>query len=101
MQGAWHSVEYGPHARQKLANAEWRGDAVIGTELEPDHRVDVVASLIGEDDHRDIGARPDVAQQVEPVVLAETQFGIAKSGSLRARWLIIASRPGALKARIW
>jgi len=30
--------------------------------------------LIGEDDHRDIGARPDVAQQVEPVVLAETQF---------------------------
>ncbi len=66
--------QYGPHARQKLANAERRGDAVIGTELEPDHPVDVVASLIGEDDHRDIGARPDVAQQVEPVVLAETQF---------------------------
>src|SRR6266853_6759205 len=37
--------QYGPHARQKLAYAEWRGDTVIGTELEPDHRVDVVASL--------------------------------------------------------
>ena len=65
--------QYGPHARQKLANAERRGDAVIGTELEPDHPVDLVASLIGDDDHRDIGARPDIAQQVEPVVLAETQ----------------------------
>jgi hypothetical protein len=66
--------QYGLHARQKLANAERRRDAVIGAELEPDHPIDLVASLIGDDDHRDIGARPDVAQQVEPVVLAETQF---------------------------
>jgi hypothetical protein len=57
---------------QKLANAERRGGAVTGTELEPDHPVDVGASLISEDDHRDIGAYPDVAQQVEPVVLAES-----------------------------
>jgi hypothetical protein len=41
---------------QKLANAERRGGAVTGTELEPDHPVDVGASLISEDDHRDIGA---------------------------------------------
>src|SRR5882757_1983473 len=65
--------QYGPHARQTLANAERRGDAVIGTGLEPDPPVDVVASLSGDDDHRDIGARPDMAQQVEPVILAETQ----------------------------
>ncbi|HJY49874.1 MAG TPA: hypothetical protein VJ349_14735 [Stellaceae bacterium] len=72
-QGAWHSVAVRPAHAPEARECEWRGDAVIGTELEPDHRVDVVASLIGEDDHRDIGARPDVAQQVEPVVLAETQ----------------------------
>src|ERR1700746_2929439 len=35
--------QYGPHARQKLANAERRGDTVIGTEPEPDHPVHVLA----------------------------------------------------------
>jgi protein CsiD len=31
----------------------------------------------------------------------EEAIYLTKSGSLRARWLIIASRPGALKARIY
>src|ERR1700719_2449831 len=44
--------QYGPHARQKLAYAERRGDAVIGAKLEPDLPVDLVASLIVDDDHR-------------------------------------------------
>src|SRR5258705_8080373 len=60
--------QYGPHARQKLANAEWRGDTVIGTRLEPHHRVHVVPAPIGDDDHPDIGARPDIPPQGEPRV---------------------------------
>ena len=88
-------AQYGPHTRQKLAKAERLGDVVIGAELEPDHPVDLVASLIGDDDHRDIGARPDLAQQVEPVSWPSRSSRIAKSGSSMANCRATSSRPAA------
>lgn len=42
---------------------KWLDDAGAGTE--PDHSVDLVASITSDDDNRDIGTRPKGAEQVE------------------------------------
>jgi hypothetical protein len=66
--------QHGANPRQKLPKAEWLDDIVVGAELQPDHRVDLAASFTSGDDHRDIGARPDLAQLVESVFLAKSQI---------------------------
>jgi hypothetical protein len=65
------SSKYRPDPREELAKAEGLGDIIIGTEFEPNHPVDLVAPIAGDDDHRNIGAAPDLAQQVEPVLLVK------------------------------
>ncbi len=66
--------QYGADARQKLPKTERLGDVVVGAQFQPDHPIDLVASTTGGDDYRNIGARPDVAQQVKPVLLTEPQI---------------------------
>jgi len=39
-----------------------------------DHPIDLVASVARRDDHRNVGTRPDFAQQVEPILLVEPQI---------------------------
>src|SRR6202040_4383821 len=68
------SLQHGSNARQKLPKAERLGDIVIGAEFQPDHPVDLVAPIAGSDNHRNIGARPDLAQQVEPILLVKPQI---------------------------
>jgi len=50
-----------PDSREKLAKAEGLGDSVIGPEFQPNHPVDLVAPVAGDDDHRNIGAAPGLA----------------------------------------
>src|SRR5258708_1256805 len=63
--------QHGAHPRQQLSEAEWLGDIVIGAEFQPNHAIDLVASMTGGEDHRNIRARPDLAQQIEPVLLTQ------------------------------
>jgi hypothetical protein len=61
-----------PDSREKLAKNEGLGDVIIGPEFEPNHSVDLVAPIAGDDDHRNIGAAPNLAQQVEPILLVKS-----------------------------
>src|SRR6266478_3161610 len=65
--------QHGTDARQKFPKAERLGDIVVGPQFQSDHPVDLVASIPGGDDYRNIGARSDLAQQVEPVLLAKPE----------------------------
>jgi hypothetical protein len=66
--------QHGPDARQKFPKAERLGDVVIGAQFQPDHPIDLVAPITGGNDYRNIGARSDLAQQVETILLAEPQI---------------------------
>ncbi len=66
-------AQHRPGARQELPQAEWLGDIVVGPELEPDHPVDLIAPMAGGDDHRQVGMGADLAQEVQPVFLAEPE----------------------------
>ena len=66
--------QHGANARQKFAKAERFGDIVVGAQLQPDDPIDLVAPVTGGNDYRNIGARSDLAQQVETVLLAEPQI---------------------------
>jgi hypothetical protein len=61
-----------PDSREKLAKAEGLGDTVIGPEFQPNHPVDLVAPVAGDDDHWNIGAAPGLEQQLEPVILVKS-----------------------------
>jgi hypothetical protein len=65
--------QHGPDSSQELPQAERFGYTVDGAALESDHPVDLVASVAGNKDHRGVAARADLAQQVEPIDLAEAQ----------------------------
>jgi hypothetical protein len=66
-------AQHGTDSRQEFAKTERLGNVIIGAQFESDHPIDLVTSLAGGDDHRNIRARPDLTQQVEPVFLAESR----------------------------
>ena len=45
----------------------------IGTKLDPDDPVALVAARVCGHDHRDVGTRADLVQQVQPIIPAEAQ----------------------------
>jgi hypothetical protein len=61
------------HARKQLAQAKRLDDVIVRAELEPHHAIDFIEAMSGDDDHWHIGIRPDVAEQIEPVILPHTQ----------------------------
>ena len=65
-----HAVEYRADAGEQFAQAERLGEIIVGAEFQPDHSVDLVAAVASRDDDRNVRARPYVAKQVEPVILA-------------------------------
>ena len=65
-----HAVEYRADAGEQFAQAERLGETIVGAEFQPDHSVDLVAAVASRDDDRNVRARPYVAKQVEPVILA-------------------------------
>jgi hypothetical protein len=67
--------------RQQLPKAERLGDVVVGAEFEADHPIDLVVAMAGGDDYRDVGSRPDLAQQVETVLRAEPQIQDDQAGN--------------------
>jgi hypothetical protein len=91
---------HGADARQKFPKAERLGDTVVGTQFQPDHAIDPVASIASGDDYRDIGARFDLAQQVGSIFLAKLQSKMTRSGSLAAKCWTISCRPDAAATRI-
>src|SRR6266851_7751143 len=72
--------QHRPDARQKLPQPERLGDVVVGSELQPDHPVDLVAAMAGRDDDRNIGVRTDLTEQIETVLLAKPQIEDYKVG---------------------
>jgi hypothetical protein len=57
----------GADASQEFPQAERFRQIVVGAEFQPDDSVDLIAAIAGHDDYRDIRARPDLPQQVEPI----------------------------------
>src|SRR5580692_5930073 len=66
--------QHGADARQKFPKAEGFGEIIIGAQFQSDHPIDLVAPIAGADDYRNIGARSDLTQEVEPILLAEPQI---------------------------
>jgi hypothetical protein len=46
---------------------------IVSSQFQPDDPVDFIATMTGGDDDRNIGSRPNLAQQVEAILLAEPQ----------------------------
>jgi hypothetical protein len=65
------SSQHGPNPCEKLTHTERFGHIVIGPKLQPNDTIDLVAPMAGGNDHGYIGARPDLAQQIEPILMAE------------------------------
>src|SRR5258708_8844140 len=66
------SPQYGADACKQFSETEWFYDAVVPTPLAAHHPTNFVGALTGRDDYGDVRVRADLAQQVEPVLLAET-----------------------------
>jgi hypothetical protein len=64
----------GADARKKFAQAEGFRYVVVGAEFQADDAIDFVAPMACHNDHGNIGTRPNFAQKVEPVLLAELQI---------------------------
>jgi hypothetical protein len=64
-------TQHGPDPCEKLTHSEWFGHIVIGPKLQPDDTIDLVAPMARGDDHGHIGARPDLTQQIEAILLAK------------------------------
>jgi hypothetical protein len=58
---------------QQLSEAKRLGDVVVVAQFEPDHAIDLVATLTCRDDDGDVGLCAYLAKQIEPVLLAEPQ----------------------------
>ena len=74
--------EQGPHPGQQLGQPEGLGDVVVGTRVEPDHRVDLVGAR-GEDEDRDrpaVGADPPA--DLQPVDVRQPQVQDHQVGAL-------------------
>ncbi|SPA43347.1 protein of unknown function [Cupriavidus taiwanensis] len=60
------------HARAQFARAEGLAQVVVGTELQPEHAVGLVA-MRGKHDHRALRARAVLPQQVQAVAVGQHQ----------------------------
>ena len=47
---------------------------VVGSELQSDDAIDIVAAMTSHDDDRHVGVRTDVAEQIEAILLTEPQI---------------------------
>src|SRR4029077_19148704 len=65
--------QHSSNARQQFAKPERPGDTIIGTKLDPDDPVALVAARVCGHDPRDVGTRADLVQQVQPIIPAEAQ----------------------------
>ena len=59
------------HPCQHLTQAEWLDHEVIGTELETEDTIYLLVSLPRGDDHRYVGGRPDLAQEIQSFLIAK------------------------------
>ena len=66
--------QHGTDTGQKLAQTEWLGHVVVGAKFQPDHPVDLIASMAGDDNHRNIETRSDLAQEIQAVFVAQTEI---------------------------
>jgi hypothetical protein len=64
-------AQHGPNARKKFPKTKWFGHIVIGAKFQPDHAVNLVASMTGGDDYRHVGMGADLTQQVETIFLTK------------------------------
>src|SRR5262249_53351527 len=60
--------------RQKLTQVKGLRHIVVGAELKTDHTVDLIPAVACDDNHRDIGTRSELSQQVEPVLESEPKI---------------------------
>ena len=66
------TAQHGLDSRHERPRVERLRDVVVGAELEPDDRIDVVASR-GEHDHGRLAAPADLAADLEPITLGQHQ----------------------------
>jgi hypothetical protein len=60
----FEASQHRPHTRKQLAQIEGLRQIIVGAELQPDDTIDVVATMTCNDDHRYVGARAHLAQQI-------------------------------------
>src|ERR1700731_2039013 len=57
---------------KQLSEAEWFYDVVVRTELETDDAIDLVRTMAGHDDDRNIRMRTNFPQEIQPIILRST-----------------------------
>lgn len=85
--------QHSPDAGQQLSQGERLDDVVVGAELEPDDTIDLVGAVTGRDDHRHVGMRTDLPQQIQTVVLAEAKVENDQAG-LTGFEIVVQLGPG-------
>src|ERR1700676_3771138 len=70
-------------ARTRASNsqAEWFYDVVVRTGLETDDAIDLVRTMAGHDDDRNIRMRTNFPQEIQPIILTEPQIQNYQAGT--------------------
>ena len=79
--------QHDPDARQQLAQAERLGEVIVGSEFESDHPVDLIATMSGGDDDREVGSASQFAQEVEAVLLGQAEIENDETEAARCQQL--------------
>ena len=66
---------------KQLSEAEWFYDVVVRTELETDDAIDLVRTMAGHDDDRNIRMRTNFPQEIQPIILTEAQIQNYQAGT--------------------
>jgi hypothetical protein len=63
-------------ARQQSAQAERSDHVIVSTRFQRYHPIDLVATMAGHDDHRYIGSRARLAQQIKSALLPQMEVEV-------------------------
>lgn len=66
---------------KQLSETEWFYDVVVRTELETDDAIDLVRTMAGHDDDRNIRMRTNFPQEIQPIILTEAQIQNYQAGT--------------------
>jgi hypothetical protein len=66
---------------KQLSEAEWFYDVAVRTELETDDAIDLVRTMAGHDDDRNIRMRTNFPQEIQPIILTEAQIQNYQAGT--------------------
>src|SRR5229473_754120 len=67
-------AQNGADACEQFSETERFDDVIVRAEFETDDAIDFVGAMTGGDDNRNIRVRPDLSQEIQPVILTKPQI---------------------------